>query len=78
MLKMSKKQAGYRIAVRILKPEVSEFLKLDAKQNNRSVSGEINHLVELGMAEVLKEQKLIQSIRDGKSQIQIGKGERNV
>ena len=52
----------------IKKPETMEFLLVNSKKNGRSISGEINYLIERGVAEVIKEAHLLESIKKGNSQ----------
>jgi len=70
---MSKEPAEYitnPIAIRINSKELHEFVKTNGKKNKRSVSQEINYLIELGKKEVERWEKLIDGIDRGDSQYQ--------
>jgi hypothetical protein len=72
---MSKEPAEYitnPIAIRINSKELHEFVKSNGKKNKRSVSQEINFLIELGKKEVERWEAVIDSVDKGKSQYQGG------
>ena len=68
---MSKEPAKYitnPIAIRIHSKELHDFVKSNGKKNKRSVSQEINFLIELGKKEVERWEAVIDSVDRGNSQ----------
>ena len=68
-----KKYLSNAIPIRIHNEELHNFMKADAKANNRSTSQEVNFLMAIGKKEVERRNALIENATNGDSQIDMSR-----
>ncbi len=57
-----------QVNIKISDETAMEFIRQNAKENKRSISQEINYLIQIGRQEVIKDRKLLEGVKAGNTQ----------
>ena len=62
-------KTGNRFQIRIHDETCADFIRENAKENGRTITQEINYLIQIGRQEVIKDRELMERVKAGNTQI---------